>query len=172
MVRSCHHNNCLHLGEWLINPRFVSKQLDVRIVGTTDPPWLNGRYERQIGYIVAKKPITSADSSIPVWVGYSHGRIWFRAHHLEPVMTTEIPSPLSDDLGPSLPLIDVLGARVVIIGIDLLGSSEFVGEYGLIISCPYSLGHNQACVQIMNGGNHAGRIGYFHSESLCRSLRS
>ena len=157
-------------GEWLLDSRLLNKKLDVRINGTTDPLWRNGRYESKIGFIVLRMPLKSVDDSIPVMVGYTQGRVYFRAYHLSPETTTEQEGPTPQTAYPAHPMISVLGTRVVIIGADLLGYSDYIGQYALIIHCPYPLEPGQSCVQIINGERDAGYIGYFHQKSLCRSL--
>ena len=131
---------------------------------------MNGRYERQIGFVILHKPIKSRESSVSVKVGYAQSRVWFRACHLEPEMTTEVPGPFPEASVPARPLFNVAGARIVIIGCDLDNNGDYIGEYGLIIRCPYPLAWEQACVQIVGGENHEGHIRYFASSSLCRSF--
>ena len=131
---------------------------------------MNGRYEGQIGFVILHKPIKLRESSVSVKVGYAQSRVWFRACHLELEMTTEVPGPFPEASVPARPLFNVAGARVVIIGRDLDNNGDCIGEYGLIIRCPYSLAGEQACVQILRGENHEGHIRYFASSSLCRSF--
>jgi hypothetical protein len=157
-------------GEWLLDPRLVHKKLDVRISGTTNPVWRNGRYENKSGFIVLRAPLKSVDDSITVSIGYTQGQVSFRAYHLSPEITTEQEGPDSQITLPALPIISVLGTRVVIIGPDVMSTSNYIGQYALIIYAPYQLGPGEVCVQIPNGERDAGFIGYFHQASLCRSL--
>jgi hypothetical protein len=67
-------------------------------------------------------------------------------------------------------MISFLGTQVVIIGPDIMNTSNYIGQYTLIIYAPYQLGPGEVCIQIPNGEQDAGFIGYFHETSLCRSL--
>jgi hypothetical protein len=158
------------IGEWLLDPRLLNKKLDVRISGTTDPLWRKGRYENKIGFIVLRMALKSVNDSIPVMMGYTQGKVYFRAHHLSPEVTMEWEGLTPQFSYPPHPMVSALGTQVVIIGADALGNSNHVGQSALIIYSPYPLEPGQACVQIVNGQRDAGYIGYFHEGSLCRSL--
>ena len=159
-----------YLGEWLLDPRLVNKKLDVRISGTTNPIWRKGRYKNKPGFIVLRISLKSVDDSITVMMGYTQGQVSFRAYHLSPEITMEQEGPDSRTAHPALPMISVLGTRVVIIGADVMGTSSYIGQYALIIYTPYTLGLGEVCIQITNGQRDAGFIGYFNQTSLCRSL--
>jgi hypothetical protein len=158
------------LGEWLLDPRLVNKKLDVRINGTTNPIWRKGHYENKPGFVVLRMSLKSVDDSITVTMGYTQGQVSFRAYHLSPEITMEQEGPDSRTAHPALPMISVLGTRVVIIGADVMGTSSYIGQYALIIYTPYTLGLGEVCIQITNGQRDAGFIGYFNQTSLCRSL--
>jgi hypothetical protein len=125
-----------------------------------------------MGSIVLKKPLKTVDDSVAVKIGYTQGRVFFRACHLLPELTTQQPGPYPELISPALRLINSPGFRVVIIGADLVGSSGCVGEYAYIIHCPFRLEGWQACVQVAAGQSHAGHVGYYAEESLCRSIPS
>lgn len=157
-------------GEWLFDARLVHKKLDVRISGTTQPVWRNGRYEHRAGFIVLRMPLKSESDSITVKVGYMQSQVSFRPYHLSPEITMHQEGPGSQIVESAIPMTSVLGTRVVIIGPDVIGASNYIGQYALIIYAPYQLNHGETCIQIINGERDAGFIGYFHQTSLCRSL--
>jgi hypothetical protein len=160
------------LGDWLLDPRLVGKKLDVRVKGTILPLWQKGRYKNEIGSIWLKKPLKTVCDSVAVKIGYTQGRVFFRACHLLPEHTTRQPRPFPELATPELRLTSGLGMRVVIIGADLVGNSDFIGQYAYILHCPYRLEGWQACVQVAVGQSHAGCIGYYIEDSLCRSTPS
>jgi hypothetical protein len=103
-------------------------------------------------------------------VGYVQSRVYFRAYHLFPEITTEQLVPRPDPTQVARPLTSVVGELVVIIGADLEGKSDCIGESGFIVRCPYPLELGQACIQIARGDVHGGQIGYYTEHSICRSL--
>ena len=138
--------------------------------GTITPLWQKGRYENEIGSVELKKPLNTVNDSIAVKIGYNQGRVFFRACHLLPERTTQQPGPFPELATPALRLTSSPGMRVVIIGADLVGSSDCIGQYAYIIHCPYRLEEKQACVQVALGQSHVGHIGYYNEDSLCRSV--
>jgi hypothetical protein len=160
------------LGEWLLDPRLVGKKLEVRVRGTITPPWQRGRYENDIGIVELKNPLKTVSDSIAVKIGYTQGRVFFRACHLLPEHTTQQPRPFPEVSTPELRLANSPGMRVVIIGVDLVGNSDCIGQYAYIVRCPYRLEEWQTCVQVAIGQSHTGHIGYYTEDSLCRSIPS
>ena len=134
----------LHSGTWLLDPRLVDKKLDVRIRGTTDPPFQGGRFEGRLGFTVLTKPPRNVTDSNIVKLGYSENRLLFQAQHLVPETTMERDVFVSREAAVSIT--SVVDMRVVIIGPDLEGSSDWIGCYGFIVKCPYHLEPDQACV--------------------------
>jgi len=153
---------CLHSGTWLLDPRLVGKKLDVRIQGTTDPPFQGGKFEGRLGFTVLTKPPRNVTDSNIVKLGYSENRLLFQAQHLVPETTTERDVFVNREVAVSITA--VAGTRVVIIGPDLEGNSSWIGHYGFIVQCPYPLEPGQACVQDLLAQYH-----YFPVTSLCRS---
>ena len=152
----------LHSGTWLLDPRLVGKKLDVRIQGTTDPPFQGGKFEGRLGFtVLTKSPRNVMDSNI-VKLGYSENRLLFQAQHLVPETTTERDPFVNREAAVSIA--SVVGMRVVIIGPDLEGNSSWIGDYGFVVECPYPLQPDQACVQDLRSFYH-----YFSTTSLCRS---
>ena len=123
-------------GEWLLNPQLMNKRLDVRIYGTTNPLWRNGRYENTIGFVVLRMPVKSVNDSILVMMGYTQRQVYFHAHHLSPEITTEQKGPSLQFMVPANPIVSVPGTTVVIIGANLMGNSDYIGEYAIIIRSP------------------------------------
>jgi hypothetical protein len=157
-------------GEWLLDPRLLNKKLDVKIIGTTDPPWRNGRYEKKVGFTMIRMPLKSVNDSVNVSMGYAQSRIYFRAYHLCPEITMEQEGPTPQTTPAASPICSTLGTRVVIIGVDLYGSVDLIGQYALIIHSPYQLEPGQSLVQVINSETKAGHLAYFNQSSLCRSL--
>jgi hypothetical protein len=155
------------LGEWLLDMRLLRKRLDVRIEGTTTTLSYYGRYEGQCGYTVLTKTPSDVNVTVPVKVGFTESRIFLPLHHLSPQRTTERPGFVPAKAAH--PIVSAVGERVVIIGVDLEGNSELVGNYALVIHCPWQLASGQACVQVSSRGSFWGRFGYFDQMSLCRS---
>jgi hypothetical protein len=142
------------------------------VTGTKTPPWQNARYENNIGTVELKKPLKTVGDSVAVKIGYTQGRVFFRVFHLLPEHTTLQPGPFPELTSPVSRLASSPGLRVVIIGADLVGNSECIGQYAFIICCPYRLEEWQACVQVAVGQSHSGHIGYYTEASLCRSVSS
>jgi hypothetical protein len=139
----------------------------VRITGTTSPPWHGGRHEGHSAFLVLTKSPKDIDTSQTVKVGFEQSRMYFKMCHLSPEQTTERPGFVSKEA--SKPIVSSIGQRVVIIGLDTTGESNFIGYYGLIVACPFALDPGQACVQMASPGILWGKHGYFHETSLCRS---
>jgi hypothetical protein len=142
------------------------------VKGTIIPPWQKGRYENELGSVELKKAPKTVYDSVAVKIGYTQGWVFFRACHLFPEHTTRQPGPFPELGTPELRLTSGLGMRVVIIGADLVGNSDCIGQYAYIVRCPYRLEEWQACVQVAVGQSHTGAIGYYIEDSLCRSTPS
>ena len=97
-----------------------------------------------------------------VKVGFSENRLGFQLRHLIPETSTERAGFVTSEA--ALPITSAMDTRVVIIGPDLLGDSSWIGAYGFVAPCPYPLESDQALVRDL-----AGRLAYFHCDSLCRS---
>ena len=157
------------LGEWLLDSHLVKKRLDVRIQGTTDPVWHKGHHENQVGFIYLTKPLKTTNDLVSVKVGYNQSRIYFCAYHLSLEITTEWPMPIATPTQPLTQVISTVGEQVVIIGPDMAGNLDCVGELGIVIHCPYPLELGQGCIQITRDQPHMGQISYYAESSVCRS---
>ena len=153
-------------GEWLLDPRLLNKRLDIRIQGTKATLWHNGRYENEGGFVVLTKPPSNVDVSVSVKLGFAQSRLFFPLRFLHPEVTTERSGFVLPEA--RRPVISTVGQRVVIIGADLEGKADLIGNYALIIHYP-QLAPGHTCVQIMIQGPLWGRYGFFDEKSLCRS---
>jgi hypothetical protein len=158
-------------GTWLLDVRLMFKKIDVRIQGTRSPMWQNGRYEDQLGFTVFTHQLQTVESPIMVKVGYEEKRISFQAQHLVPETTNKqsLPPSIRSHNCP-LSIASVVGTRVIVIGPDLNGLFDYVGQYAIVTECKWPLGHDQACTYIASTGPQWGVCVYFHVNSLCRSL--
>ncbi|RDB29240.1 Transcription elongation factor SPT5 [Hypsizygus marmoreus] len=159
-------------GVWLRQFRLINRKLDVRIQGTTGiDSWQDGKYEGQEGFLVLVSMPYNIEDSIFVKIGYTESRIRFKARHIFPQTTTAVRSTLASasSSATSVSIISVPGIRVVIIGPDLTNSLDLIGNYALVVPCPYPLQPDQASVQIASPGTHWGTYAYFHVTSLCHS---
>ena len=157
-------------GTWLLDPRLTFKKIDVRIQGTLQPLWQNGRYENQLGFTVLTEALLTVESPVLVKVGYEEKRISFQAQHLTPETTTEEPLPSFIQLNKQPhSIVSAVGTRVLIIGPDLTGSLDYIGQYAVITQCQWPLECGQACTYITTTGPFWGACVYFHIDSLCRS---
>lgn len=161
---------------WLVTHghRLLMKKLDVRVQGTrsTNPPWQNGKFEGQLGFMVLTKPVQSLESSIVVKTGFGENRAPLQARHVVPEVTTERPTyPFKNPVKPPVihNILSVPGLRVVIIGPDCSKSMDYIGDYALVQACPYSLGPGEGLVQIATTGPNWGKYVYVPGDSVCRS---
>ena len=152
----------------MLNERLIGKKLDVRIQGTRATLFHNGQFEGQLGFVVLDKPLRNVDQSVVVKLGYAQNRRPFPPRYLLPEMSTERPGFVTPD--HAVPVISVLQERVVIIGADLNGYSDAVGNYGHIAYCPWPLLPKQTLVYIISLGPLQGQHRYYHQRSLCRSF--
>jgi hypothetical protein len=161
----------LSTGTWLLDARLLFRKIDVRIQGTRSPMWRNGRYEDQLGFTVLTEQLQTVECPVVVKVGYEEKRISFQAQHLVPEKTTEEPLPPS--IRPQTrprSIASAVGTRVIIIGPDLSGLLNYVGEYAVVADCKWPLEHGQACTYIASTGPQWGACVYFNVNSLCRSI--
>ena|ERR1700738_844077 len=158
-----------NLGSWLLDHRLVGKRLDVRISRTGD--FHKGKYEGKMGFVVLKSTPTTISDSVEVRVGHDESRRHFRLHHLTPERTMEIPYPeyMKKDPGMSPPVISTPGTRVIVIGADSHGNTDFVGNFGTTLASPYP---QFACVLLSQTWppTYSNMPGFFPPDSLCRSL--
>ena len=89
----------LTIGQWLLDEQLLFKRLDVRIKGTLQPPFYNGKYEGRLGFIVIRSVPKTLSDSITVSLGYEQAQRSFHVKHLVPEITTERP----ENGIPSLP---------------------------------------------------------------------
>jgi hypothetical protein len=157
----------MELGGWLLNGKLLHKRLDVRIKGTMTTAFYNGRYENQCGYVVLESIPSSTASSVTVRVGFEQSRRSFKLFYLFPELTTENPGFVSREAAH--PVVSSMGQRVVIIGPDLTGNTEFIGNHSQIIQSHYELQPTDALVLLWVHGSQAA---YFNEKSLCRSLQT
>jgi hypothetical protein len=158
-------------GAWLLDPHLLYRKVDVRIQGTRSPVWRNGRYEGQLGFTVLTEQLHTVESPITVKVGYEEKRITFQAQHLLPEKTTT--EPLPEYVRPQTrprAIVSAVGTQVVIIGPDLNGLLDYIGDYAVVAECKWPLEHDQACMYIASTGPRWGACVYFNVNSLCRSL--
>lgn len=163
---------------WLLTHShlLLNKKLDVRVQGTrlANPPWQNGKFEGQLGFMVLTKPVQSLDSSIVVKTGFGENRAALQVRHVVPEVTTERPT-YQFKVPVKAPIIrqilSVPGIRVVIIGPDCSKSMEYIGDYAIVQRCPYTLGPDEGLVQIATIGPNWGKHVYVPGDSICRSDR-
>jgi len=155
----------IDIGEWLLDSRLVGKQLDVRVVGTSRMLFHNGRYEKQCGFFKLKEVLTKVENSITVRIGFAQSRVKIPPRYLQPLLMTERPGFVSAELAE--PIVKAMGQRVVIIGADVQGNREWIGEYGFILGSEYILPPTMASVQVIKAGAQC--FAYFDASSLCRS---
>jgi hypothetical protein len=127
---------------------------------------LGGRYEGQIGYMTLSTVPPNVDTRVHIRVGFTEANAFIPPRCLWPHRTTARPGfvPLED----ARPVISVLGERVVIIGADVSGNSDWIGEYGRVVQCEFPPPPASACVQALSGPS-LGHLKFFHENSLCRS---
>jgi hypothetical protein len=157
----------LHTGEWLLESRLLHKRLDVRITGTNISLWHNARYEDECGFLTLTKKVSSVNDSVVVKVGYNQSKIYFPLRHIYPEITTERPKIILRSA--AIPIIRAIGEQVVVIGADLEGKLDLIGNDALVIHCIWHLAPDQACLQVLTPGPLHGHIRYFPEKSLCRS---
>jgi len=141
----------------------------VRIKGTKDTLFHNGVYEDQCGYLTLSSEPSNVNASVIVMVGYRRNKIKLKPIYLIPLTTTETPGVVPQNA--ARPVVSCIGERVVIIGPDLFGNSELVGNYGLIVDSGYRLEPTHAIVQVCDSASP--KVGYaacFDESSLCRSV--
>jgi hypothetical protein len=143
------------------------KRLDIRIRGTTDNIWHNGAYENACGFLVLTKVPKSINDSVIVKIGYNQSKIYFPLRYIFPQVTTERSMFISRSAAS--PIVKTIGERVVIIGKDVEGKSDYIGHHAVVIYCIWPLPPAQGCLQISTAGRNRGIIRYFSEESLCRS---
>jgi hypothetical protein len=149
----------------LLDSRLLHKRLDVRINGTRTTLWHNARYEDQCGLLELAKEVTSVKDSVFVRMGYNRSKIYFPLIHIFPETTTEKPGFVLPSAAQ--PVVKTIGRRVVIIGPDLEGRTDFFGYYAIVTYCPYPLRDDHTCLQIMDVPQV--QLGYYAVESICRS---
>ena len=159
--------NALHSGEWLLDSRLMHKKLDIRIRGTRVTRCHNARYENECGFVIPDKKFTSVDDSIVVKVGYNQSRLYFPLRHIYPEVTTERPNFIARSV--AIPVARAIGERVVIIGADLEGKMDLLGNYALVIHCIWALDSDQVCLQVLMPRQSDPCVRYFPEKSLCRS---
>jgi hypothetical protein len=133
--------------------------------------WRNGRYEDQLGFTVLTEKLHTVESPVLVKIGYEQKQISFQAQHLRPEKTTQEPLPSSIQ-PPAIPrsISSVVGMRVIVIGPDLNGLLDYVGDYAIIAECRWPLEHDQPCTYIASTGPWWGACVYFNLHSLCCSM--
>jgi hypothetical protein len=102
-----------------------------------------------------------------VKIGFSESQRSFPVGYLNPQTTTERPPFVSKEAAH--PITAILGQRVVIIGPDVSGARELIGNYGHVVSSGWVLQAGLALVQVCSSGESYGSCGYFNETSLCRS---
>ena len=150
--------------------RLMYKKIDVRIQGTRTPMWRNGQYEDQLGFTVLTEKLHTVESPVVVKVGYKQKQISFQAQHLLLEKTTQesLPSSIRPQTLPHS-IASAVGTQVIIIGPDLNGLLDYVGEYTVVAECRWLLEHDQACTYIASMGPRWGACIYFYLHSLCHS---
>jgi hypothetical protein len=165
MLDHLHINSLLYtLGEWLLDMRLLNKRLSVCIQGTSVDPWQGGHYEGSCSFLVLEESPGHVTVAVVVKVRPNESRIRFPLQYIFPLMTTEW--PLNVLSNAAQPVISTFGERVVVIGSDYEGASDFIGYYGLI----YTVGVSGFCyVNVAIPGQYYGQLRYFSENSLCRS---
>jgi hypothetical protein len=153
------------VGEWLLDPRLQNKRLDICIRGTTVKIWHNGTYKNACSFLVLTKAPTSVNDLVIVKIRYNQSKIYFPLHYIFPQITTE----RSMSRSAASPVVKTIGKRVVIIGSDVEGTSNYIGQHAVVIRCIWPLLHDQGCLQILTSGPNWGTIRYFNDHSLCQS---
>ncbi|KAJ7126120.1 hypothetical protein C8R44DRAFT_874493 [Mycena epipterygia] len=140
---------------WLHQANLSGRRLDIIIRGSA---YKGGHYDNKVGCIARLPPQnqikTGSRGVVRVWLGPPQAlqEIPINVDHIFPLMTTEI-----DGLIPShraRRVMDVVGVKVVVIGPDSLGGTQFVGNQGWIDRRGVCIGTN---------------IFQFPEGSLCRS---
>jgi hypothetical protein len=144
----------------------------VRVQGTTstDPPWQSGKFEGQLGFVVLTRKAPSVQTSITVKTGFAENRALLQIQHLVPEDSTEVPTYRSEHAVPSASIFSTSGCRVVIIGPDIEGCSDYIGNYALVASVAYTLPPDHSAVQIASPGPYWGKYVYLDISSVCRSI--
>ncbi|KAF9455556.1 hypothetical protein BDZ94DRAFT_1363706 [Collybia nuda] len=158
-------------GEWLFDERLLMKKLDVRVQGTTStyPSWQSGRFEGQLGWVVLTNKIRSGHTSTYVKVGFAESRALLQIQHLVPERTTEVPTYWPTITAPTS-IFSSPGTRVVVLGPDENGCTDYIGNYALVTQSPVELPNNFGLVQIASPGPNFGKYIYLDISSVCRSI--
>jgi hypothetical protein len=172
-VSSCikaFHPTQIHIGQWLLDARLLNIPLDVRIRGTTALQFHQGRYENHCGRLMLNAVPANNEASVKMKIGLVKTNVYMRPRYLFPEITTETTQmPGYVSASPIQRIVHVFGERVVIIGPDIYGTSDYVGSYGFISYSGYQLPVDQACVRFSSPGQYVGQGSYFMETSLCRS---
>lgn len=150
----------------MLDSRLVGKKLDVRVMGTASI--YKGRYENQCGFITMTETPADLYASTTVRIGFEESRRSFPIGYLHPQTTTERPPfVVAKD---AVALTSQLGQRVVIIGPDIEGSTQLIGQYCYIVHSGHSLPVGLALVErCISGDDGKCSWGYFNEGSICRS---
>lgn len=152
----------------MLDERLIGKKLDVRIQGTQAKLFHNGKFEGQLGFVILDKPLKDVDQSVIVKLGYAQNKRPFPPRYLVPEMTTQRDGFVTQD--QAVPVISVLQERVVIIGADLSGNSDAIGNYAQIVYSPWQLLPGQTLVFVTSPGPFIGQQRYYDQRALCRSF--
>ena len=156
----------------MLEPRLVGKRLDVCIKGST---FYNGRYEGKGGFIILTSTPFDWDTSIEVRIGYEQSKRNFRACHLWPEKTMEIPQPAYLEKGLTEPtraaeVIMMTGVKVIIIGADLRDDEAWIGYFGVTRTSPLP---GSACVILLQTWPPTWTVdspsAFFPPDSICHS---
>jgi hypothetical protein len=144
----------------------------VRVQGTTstDPPWQSGKFEGQLGFVVLTGKAQSVQASTIVKTGFAENRALLQIRHLVPEHSMEVPTYRTANAVPSASIFSTSGCRVVIIGPDIEGCLDYIGNYALVASVTYTLPPSHSAVQIASPGPYWGKYVYLDISSVCRSL--
>ena len=111
----------------------------------------------------------NVETRVPVLMGFTEAKVWIPPHCIFPNRTTERPGfHLPREVHP---IISALGEHVVIIGADVSGNSDWIGEYRRVVQCEFLPPLHSASVQALTGPS-TGQIKFFHENSLCHSYQA
>jgi hypothetical protein len=113
---------------------------------------------------VLNHPWKGLDSLVMVKLGLIATQVKFPLKYILPETTAEREGAVN---ASDAQLIQAeLGQRVVVIGPDLSGNSNFIGCYGCVSSCQFPLEPHDALILLYPP---ASQFAYFNKKNICRS---
>lgn len=148
----------------MLEKRLLRKRIDIVIQGTIKSAYRGGIYEGSRGFTYLKTPPKNTNTAIFVKLGLEETKIKVPIKYLFPETTTDRGRLTTDN--KVKPISTINGTRVVIIGADSEGSTDFIGTLGgVVVGHLRELQPLQVVVSIFAAKQHV----YFPVQSLCRS---